>query len=403
MRHLLLDSLGWVLAMAADGDGASADLPDLLNGVAVGQPLLQRLAPQSDDADAMALHSGLQAVLSGRPAVELHLSRHRVTIARLVPAEPAMALLCIEPRTPAPRTAATAVAPAVAGPPAEHSPPAVLPAVQALRQRHGGDRVLLAEDDPVNQLAMLELLADAGLQVDLADDGRAAVDLAVRRRYGLALLDLHMPRLDGLGAARAIRVLPGLQRLPLIALSASGGPEQAEACLAAGMNAFLPKPVSLNVLYETLLHWLDAPSAAPAPVLPAPPPPAHDATRTPPPGVEPLLGLDGIDAAAGLACVGGKASVYRRLLELFVATHADDVSRLQRLLDAHDVSRATVLAHSVRGGAATLGLVDVETEAGELEHALQSGGRAAAAAGPCARFAQALETTLGKLRRALAT
>ena len=116
-----------------------------------------------------------------------------------------------------------------------------------------GRRVLLAEDDDINQMAMQELLADVGLEVDTAGDGHEAVDHASRRAYALILLDLRMPRLDGVGAARTIRALPGHQATPMVAITANAFDEDRQACRAAGMNDFMAKPVEVQRLYEVLL------------------------------------------------------------------------------------------------------------------------------------------------------
>ena len=126
-----------------------------------------------------------------------------------------------------------------------------------LRARHGGARVLLAEDEPVNQEVSRALLEAAGLTVDLAEDGVQAVELARQRQYDLILLDLLMPRLNGIGAAQAIRALPGHAATPILAMTANAFEEDRLACLAAGMNDHIGKPVRAERLYTVLLAWLD--------------------------------------------------------------------------------------------------------------------------------------------------
>ncbi|MEY4752592.1 MAG: hypothetical protein RJA44_267 [Pseudomonadota bacterium] len=116
--------------------------------------------------------------------------------------------------------------------------------------------VLIAEDNPVNQLICTELLQQAGLQVELAGDGIEAVTLATLQPYALILMDVHMPGLDGLEATRLIRQLPAHQHTPILAMSGScNGAELAEA-LASGMNGHLPKPFSAEELQATLARWL---------------------------------------------------------------------------------------------------------------------------------------------------
>ena len=126
--------------------------------------------------------------------------------------------------------------------------------------RHGGRRVLLAEDDPINQSVCRDLLDYAGLQVDLASDGEQAVERARRGRYDLILMDVQMPVLDGLEATQAIRALPGAERTPILAFTANAFAEDQQRCLDAGMNDHVSKPVAPQQFFGTLLKWLDAPS-----------------------------------------------------------------------------------------------------------------------------------------------
>lgn len=131
-----------------------------------------------------------------------------------------------------------------------------------LRERHAGTRVLLAEDNPINQEVIRELIDDAGLAVDVAGDGYQALALARTNPYRLVLLDIQMPGLDGIAVARDIRHIQGYAQIPVLALTANAFEEDKEKCLAAGMNAHLGKPVDPEELYTALLHWLDQGSAA---------------------------------------------------------------------------------------------------------------------------------------------
>jgi PAS domain S-box-containing protein len=137
-------------------------------------------------------------------------------------------------------------------------PPALAPAAQPLL----GLQVLLAEDNPINQEVALELLSGQGAQVVLAGDGQEALQRARQAHYDLVLMDVQMPRLDGLRATAAIRQLPGWQRRPIIAMTASAFPEDRADCLAAGMDDVLVKPVDPEALTRCLLQWC-RPAAAP--------------------------------------------------------------------------------------------------------------------------------------------
>jgi CheY-like chemotaxis protein len=126
-----------------------------------------------------------------------------------------------------------------------------------LRQRHRGARVLLAEDNEVNLEVALAMLHGIGLSVDVAVNGRQAIDMAASARYDLALMDMQMPEVGGLEATRAMRKLPGWRDRPILALTANAFEEDRIACAEAGMSDFITKPMDVQALYESLLRWLD--------------------------------------------------------------------------------------------------------------------------------------------------
>ncbi|MBK1613567.1 hybrid sensor histidine kinase/response regulator [Rubrivivax gelatinosus] len=135
-------------------------------------------------------------------------------------------------------------------------------AEQALRQRHAGSRVLLAEDNLVNAEVAQALLDEVGLVVDVAGDGRAAVDMALKHDYRVVLMDMQMPGMDGLDASRAIRRHRASGELPIIAMTANAFAEDKARCQEAGMDDFLSKPVDPGALYRLLLRWLERPAGA---------------------------------------------------------------------------------------------------------------------------------------------
>jgi two-component system sensor histidine kinase/response regulator len=220
-----------------------------------------------------------------------------------------------------------------------------------------GARVLLAEDNPINQQVAVELLRTFGLEVEVADDGVAAVEKARAFRYDAILMDVQMPVMDGLEAARRIRTLPGYLEVPILAITANAFDDDRQRCLDAGMNDHVAKPVDPQVLRDALAKWLSQPGNS-------------QSSNSPP-----------IDRQAG-----------------FIELHGNDAARLRQAIAAGDRATAERIVHTLKGLGATLGADILRVRAAGIEQRIRSGDAFAALQEDVAAFESVLTAVCAALR-----
>jgi len=237
-----------------------------------------------------------------------------------------------------------------------------------------GVRLLLAEDNEINQQIAVELLEGAGARIDVANNGREAIEklsAAGPLAYDAVLMDLQMPEMDGIEATQRIRSEARFAGLPIIAMTAHAMVEEREKCLRAGMADHITKPIDPQAMFQTLARWV-RPAAAVATAAP---------TATSDGGIA-LPDIEGLDAAQGLKRVAGNRKLYLSLLHQFADKQADAGQRLAAALKADRREEAERIAHTVRGVAGSIGLGRLQGVAETLEKAVKArkGVKAAASA-----------------------
>ena len=272
------------------------------------------------------------------------------------------------------------------------------------RLRHA--RILLAEDNEINQQIAVELLEGAGASVTVANNGREVVEMLKAAPsplpYDLVLMDLQMPEMDGYQATASLRSDPRFNGLPIIAMTAHATIEERQRCLAAGMNDHIAKPIDPGNLFETVRRHYKASSA-----------PDSNSTQSPPgngsddPGepadVNMLPLIAGLDMKDGLARVVGNRRLYRKILRQFVEQQGPAVEEIKAARTCGDIALAERLAHTLKGVAGNIGAKDVQIAAGALEKLLREGAPPAQVDDALARVADALNPLITQLQGAFRT
>ncbi|WP_051261919.1 PAS-domain containing protein [Desulfovibrio inopinatus] len=223
-------------------------------------------------------------------------------------------------------------------------------------------KLLLVEDNPINQQVALEILHNAGFDVDIADNGRRAIEAIQNNTYEAVLMDVQMPELDGFDATRAIRREEGKEQLPIIAMTAHAMAEDRNKCLEAGMNDYVTKPIDPDELFSALLRWIPART------------PQHAIIPEKPAVSSSMPVLDGIDVNDAMRRLSGNADLFQRLLVDFVSQFHDAPSKLQEMLDTQDTASLARFAHTLKGVAGNIGAKHLQDAATNLEVAVKEHG-----------------------------
>lgn len=220
-----------------------------------------------------------------------------------------------------------------------------------------GLRVLVAEDNENNQIVTRDLLRAHGAEVEIAVDGLDTLtSIVANGRYDAILMDWQMPNMDGLEATREIRQIVGFKEVPIIALTANASAADRAACMAAGMDAHLGKPVDAGELVATLLRHVKPGSAA------------DSAVRRPvtPAAVAPQAAMQ-IDRDSAIARLGGDANLYAKVLERFRQDAPRTLAALEQASQRGDRKEAHRLAHTLKGNAGTIGAQQLSAAARDAE------------------------------------
>ncbi|WP_407279367.1 response regulator [Aromatoleum evansii] len=246
-----------------------------------------------------------------------------------------------------------------------------------------GARVLLVEDNEMNQELATDLLRQAGIEVVVAGNGQEALDTLARdARFDGILMDCQMPVMDGYTATREIRRNPAWAKLPVLAMTANTMAGDRDKAIAAGMDDHIAKPLDVSGMFVTLAKWIRPAAGAPASAAALPAAPEKGAAALP--------SLPGIDVAAGLATTMDNRELYLRMLARFRDTQSRFAEQFAAAQADPDPSAAMRAAHTLKGNAANIGARGVQSAAEALELACRDGL-------PVAQLTPLLDWTLAEL------
>ncbi len=228
-------------------------------------------------------------------------------------------------------------------------------------------QILLVEDDKISQEIVLDLLAQSGYMIDIANNGKEAVEMAGTNNYHIILMDVQMPVMDGLEATKSIRKIPGKESIPIIAMTASNLDADRQLCLDAGMNGHMGKPVEPELLFSTIAKWLpgqnESISVGESNLM-------IDENDN---EVKIFDSIPGLDFRHGLKIVKGKVPSYLNLLHTYTELHGNDMAVLLDFLKSNNREEARRVVHSIKSVLGSLGAMKLSKLCEELELAILSG------------------------------
>ncbi len=234
----------------------------------------------------------------------------------------------------------------------------------ALRQLQGA-RILLVEDNRLNQEVAVYFLRRVGVEADIASNGAEALECLERGRYDAVLMDCQMPVMDGYEATRRIRAIPRFSQLPIIAMTANAREGDRQRSLRAGMNAHLSKPIDVDALYQTLGGCLPPrPTDEAVPQAPSVPAPVEEEGQSPE--------APHVNMASALLNLDGNADLYRQVAEIFLGDAPACLAQFRMSWEGGDPECTIRAAHTLKGLAATVGAESLREHMRELEAALHA-------------------------------
>jgi two-component system sensor histidine kinase/response regulator len=221
-----------------------------------------------------------------------------------------------------------------------------------------GARILLAEDNLLNQQIATEILEDEGFIVEIANNGEEAVNMANQSQYDVVLMDMQMPVMDGLEATKIIRQKFSNNDLPILAMTANASDADRDKCLEAGMDAHITKPIDPNLLFAGLAKWIKGKNSNST---------NNEKVVTHSKDEIKIPEIDGVDARLGLQVAAGKVSLYIKMLKTFSTDQINAVSDIKSALDLSDYLTAQRVAHTLKGTCGSIGATQLQKIAGNIE------------------------------------